>query len=279
MNTKLLFILVALAAIIPFANCAWATAYAYVYKDGGLAVTYDGTTAFKEAVDTANANADIDSIYLYGDDGTTAFASTPAANFWITADNLTITFHKDAEYSDAIYLWGDNIKMCGEEGHGDILYIATGDGRGIYVSGDSENITIEDCDIDAGSYGIDNYGENVEMSYLNISNCSVAGIHSDAVDAEIYRAKIDDCEQGIRGHGYGNNLDVEKVLITDCGYGCYFYDSISVTIDQSTIHTFTSDGIHNGTNTDDGFVIFPRKNGQLFKPYFLKFSGGHISQC
>jgi len=246
---KLRTCLLALVVVMLFVNAVWATHYAKTYLDGDLVDTYYGYTALQTAITEAN-DSEADSIFYYGDPDTIQVASDNY--FYITEDGLKIVYYKKPCCSDGFWITCDNVHMCGYN-HGDEhnLVIDTGDDYGIEIVNGADNNIIEDCDIKTGDCGVENLGTNNDMQYLNIHDCDAAGIHSDGVNASIYRVIIDDCGiNGIVGHGSGNSLTIDKVLISNCGSGCYFFNNISVDIDRTTVYDFGDYGIENTSDAD-----------------------------
>ena len=87
---KLRTCLLAIVIVMFFASIAWSEHFAIIFEVPDPIDTLYGYTALQDAIDSANANSDIDSIYYWGDYDTVQIASSDL--FEITADNLNIVY-------------------------------------------------------------------------------------------------------------------------------------------------------------------------------------------
>ena len=240
--------LLAIVVVMLFANVAWAIG-AITFVDGDQSVHYTDSAAFQDALDEVDDSLglnEIDSIYVYGGGDTDYFAAS-GSHFDVdeNVDGLFILFDNSPTCTTSIWISGDNVHLYGR------IYIDTDDYFGMRIWTTANNTTIDGPDIEAGSWGIMNYGSNTDMLRLQVHDCELGGIHSDAVNASIDNVIISNCgAYGIKGDGFGNSTEITKALISDCYYGCYFFANIRVNIDQTTIYDFTEDGIYNASNAD-----------------------------
>ncbi len=226
--------------------------FAYVHHVSGSSTWYTGVYAFQQALDEANASAGstdpVDSIRIYSPPTDPFVASEDF--FTIKASNLVIYHDNSAYLSDGIVIdTGEVIRKVEIIGiHKSMLYINTTDGVGIDIPSTAVYITVQNADITASSCGISNLGRNCTFRNINIQNCSFAGLHNDAKNCYANNIKIQNCGWGILGHGSGNSLTAEKLLIKNCEWGCSFSADISVTIDRATIYNFSFCGIYNNSS-------------------------------